>query len=512
MRTLIETEISATEARHRAARGALSVLGRHALVRLLAFAGTLVLARLIAPDEFGLFAAAQFVLTMLQALAVGGITAALIRRREMVEPADYRVALTVQQVMTTVVVIAIFAFAPRIAAHWMQSPDLVPVIQTMALALFPLSLRSIPFALLQRALRHDQTTLCEVIEYIVYLVAAISCAAFGWGVWAMVTATLFRYITGAVVAHLLAGARPHFGFELPRALALLRFALPLQGQMLVDLTQRSVIPVVIGLFFGATAVGIASMANTVLEALLLQPLVMLAGVQFRLFARIQDDRDAVATLLEKSFAAGAMVFLPSVLFLGVVAPALMPHILSPQWGNVGELIRWLTLVSALQIVAVPTAQAAKALGETRALLAGSLMGLAVQIMLVTLLARPLGLASYPVAATIGVALNFGLIFFAVGRRIGMRPFRSLIPIVGGVAIMAAIWWLAITTLVSPLIVGVVCLIGGLLYLTVIVMFSGRHLATLLRFASSAAPFGARKPLGTVANWIERKCLVPGARY
>lgn len=511
MATPTELELSASEARHRASRGAMSVLGRHALVRLLAFVGTLALARLIAPAEFGLFAAAQFVLTVLQALAVGGITSALIRRREMLVADDYRVALTLQQTATTVIVIAILASAQGIATHWEHSAGLAPIVQTMALALFPISFRSIPFAMLQRALRHDQTTICEVIEYLVYLIIAICGAAYGLGVWALVAATLLRHTTGAIVAYLLARSRPDFGFELPRALELMRFALPLQGQMLIDLAQRSVIPVVIGLFFGAAAVGIASMANTMLEALLLQPLVMLASVQFRLFSRIQEDRQAVGVLLEKSIAAGAMVFLPPVLFLGVVAPVLIPHVLSSQWANVGELLRWLTAVSSIQVLAVPTAQAAKALGQTRALLVGGLAGFAIQVALVSLLAQPLGLISYPIATTMGMAVNFAFVFLAVGRRIGMRSIKSVFPIIGGLALTGAIWWTAIATMASIPLIGAACLAGGLVYLIIVVAFSGRHLAALLRFASSAAPARAQVPLRAMANWVEGKCLLSGAR-
>ncbi|MCK1397432.1 oligosaccharide flippase family protein [Bradyrhizobium sp. 4] len=511
MATPTELELSASEARHRAARGAMSVLGRHALVRLLAFVGTLALARLIAPAEFGLFAASQFVLTVLQAIAVGGITAALIRRREMLLAADYRVALTLQQTATAIIIITILTSAPKIATHWEDSAGLTPIIQAMALALFPISLRSIPFAMLQRALRHDRTTICEIIEYIVYLVIAIGGAAYGLGVWALVAATLLRHTTGATVAYLLVHSRPRFDFELPRALELMRFALPLQGQMLIDLAQRSVIPVVIGLFFGAAAVGIASMANTMLEALLLQPLVMLAGVQFRLFSRIQDDPQAVGALLERSIAAGAMVFLPPVLFLGIIAPVLMPHVLSSQWANVGELIRSLTAVSAIQVLAVPTAQAAKALGQTRALLVGGLAGFAIQVALVSLLAQPLGLTSYPIAATIGVAANFAFVFLAVGRRVGMRPIRSVFPIIGGLALTGAIWWTAIATMTSFPLIGAACLAGGLVYLIVVVAFSGRHLAALLRFASSTAPFRAQGQIRALATWVEGKCLMSGAQ-
>lgn len=504
--TRFERELSAGEARDRAARGAMSVLVRHAAVRLLAFAGTLVLARLIAPAEFGLFVAAQFVLSVLQALAVGGVTSALIRRRDVVEPADYRVALTLQQGLAAIVVVAVWVAAPRLAAGWERSADLVPIVETMALALFPLSLRAIPFALLQRALRHDLTTMCEVGEYVVHLAVAIGLALLGWGVWALVAATLARHLAGALLAQVLVGALPRFGFDRGRAARLLGFAVALQGQMLIDLSQRSVVPVVVGALFGAAAVGVTGMANTMLEALVLQPLAMLAGVQLRLFARIQDDRAAMARLLEHCLAAGLMVFLPPVVLLGVAAPTLMPHVLSPAWAGVGELIRWLTPVSALQIVTLPTSQAAKAMGLRRAPLIGGLANLAIQIGVVTLLAPRLGLVAYPVAAGAGVGANYLMMAVTVHRRIGGRPLRTMLPILAGLAVATAVWAGAVVATPSPTLLVGAFLVGLLVHAGVVVAFAGRHLAALLRFAADALPARLAGPLRRLAGWSERRAL------
>lgn len=506
-----ESDLTAVEVRNRAARGAVSVIGRHAVVRLMAFVGTLVLARLIAPESFGLFVTAQFTVSVLQALAIGGITSALVRRREAIDPADYRVALTIQQCLTVIVVAGLFAVSPWLAAHYALPDGRIWIFQAMALTLFPLSLRSIPVAMMQRGLRHDLVTLCEVTEYLVYLIVSVGLALLGWGVWALVVATMARNTVGAIVVHALAKARPRFGFGLKRASALLKFALPLQGQMLIDLAQRSVIPVVIGLLLGVGAVGIAGMANTMLEALVLQPLVMLGSVQLRLFARIQNDPAALAALLEKCFASGAMIFLPVVVLFGIAAPTLMPHLLSPKWSGVGELIFWLTPVAVIQIVSLPTWQASKALGELRAPLVGGLIGLAIQIVVVAVLAAPLGLAAYPIAATVGTLAATIVVFTRVSRRIGANPIRAIVPIVAGLVTAGAIWGAAMLWATSaPWIAA--ALVGGVVaYVAIVVAFAGAHLAALLRFVGAAAPRRITAGLARVAGLVDRLTIVGRAR-
>lgn len=505
-----ESELPADEVRNRAARGAVSVIGRHAVVRAMAFLGTLVLARLIAPRDFGLFVTAQFAASVLQALAIGGITSALVRRREAIEPIDYRVALTIQQVLTVVVVAGLFAVSPWLAAfHDDPSGERIRIFQAIALTLFPMSFRSIPVAMLQRQLRHDLVTLCEVSEYLAYLIVSIGLALGGWGVWALVVATLVRNTTGAVVVHVMARAWPQFGFDLGRTAALLKFALPLQGQMLIDLAQRSMIPVVIGVYFGAAAVGIAGMANTMLEALVMQPLVMLGSVQLRLFARIQNDHRALARLLEKCIAAGAMVFLPAVLLFGLSAPALMPHLLSAKWQGVGELIFWLTPVAMIQVASLPTSQAGKALGELRAPLIGGLLGFACQIGLVAALASHLGLLAYPLAATVGVLATTLVVFVRVTRRIGANPLRGIVPIAAGLIPAGAISGAAVQWSASTSLIAAALALGLLIYLAIVVLFAGPHLAGLLRFVAAAVPPRFARALIRIAGWVERMTIAAG---
>lgn len=482
-----EAELSNAEVRRRASRGAASAFGRHAVVRLLAFLGTLVLARLIAPEGFGLFVTAQFILSILQALAVGGVVSALVRRREAVSDADYRTALVVQQIIAVTVVALLFLAAPAISAAYDLPPDRVWVFRAMALAVFPLSLKSIPQARLQREFRHDKVAASDVIEYLVYLVAALSMAALGYGVWALVAATLLRYTVGAIAVHLAARSGVRIGYEHQRAAGLIQTALPLQGGILLDLGNRAIVPIVLGGILGLAAVGVTGMATTIVDAVILQPLVLVASVQLRLLARVQDEPERMRTLLGDFYSAGGLVIVPLATLLAIIAPTVLPLILSEPWRQVGFVVSGLVLSSALQVISAPSAQAAKALGDVHAPLVGGIVTLALQLLIVVIAAPRIGIYAYPLSALVSGSIWAVLITSRVARRVGMPPVQALLPILAAAAVAGGIWFAAVSLSTNPWIMVSGLILGGLTYLALLVLLAGQAVGRLLAFAAGAVP-------------------------
>lgn len=499
-----ETELSNAEVRRRASRGAASAFGRHAVVRLLAFLGTLVLARLIAPEGFGLFVTAQFILLILQALAVGGVVSALVRRRESVSDADYRTALVVQQVIAVAVVGILFMAAPAITAAYDLPPDRVWVFRAMALAVFPLSLKSIPQARLQREFRHDRLAASDVIEYLVYLVAALSMAALGYGVWSLVGATLLRYTAGAIAVHLAARTGIRAGFDRERAMDLIRTAVPLQGIILLDLAGRAVVPILMGGLFGMAAVGMVGMATTIVDAVILQPIILMSSVQFRLLARVQNEPDRVRALLRDFYSATGAIILPFATLLVVAAPKAIPLILSQAWGPVGFLVSGLVVSSAIQVISVPTSQATKAMGDINAQLIGGVLTLALQLGIIWIAAPYLGIYAYPLAATISAS---GWAIFScirVARRAGMPPVQAILPVLVAAAAAGATWFMSINMTDSLWLLLLGLVVGGLVYLVVLVLFGGQAVGRLLTFAMGAIPAKMMR-LKLLVGVIARSC-------
>lgn len=480
-----EKDLSASEVRSRAVRGALSAFTRHGVVRLLAFGGTLLLARVIAPATFGVFATSQFVLAILQAICVGGVISALVRRRSAVTDQEFRTAFVLQQALGALAFAALFLASPLLVRVYNLPPEDVWVFRAMAASVFLMSLKSIPNAMLQRNLRHDLVAASDIIEYLTYITISLALAFLGWGIWALVIATLMRHLVAVVALHLYARAWPRAGFALDKARELLRFAAPLQAIALVDLTNRSVAPAILGVLLGMKAVGLVGMANTILDAVILQPLVLLSALQLRLFARIQDDPPALRKLLAQFYFLGGAVIIPLALLLASFSSVIFSLLLPATWSGLGWLIPALSVAALLQVIASPTAQVAKALGEVRHPLFGGLLNLGIQVAVLWIFYRRIGLAAYPLAVAAGALASILVTMRPVASRLSGAPVGALTPVVLAAAAAGLIWLPARFWADGPILLIGSAVTGSLVYVLALSMLSGREVARNIRMMSSA---------------------------
>src|SRR5688572_16914212 len=122
-----DSRVPATrEVHERAQRSLWLVLSRQVLVALLTFASGIVLARTLAPADFGVFAIATFVVVFVGMIADLGLHAALIQRSTDLSTHDLRAAFTVQQMAATVAIALLWPAAAWLPAIYPQaSPELV---------------------------------------------------------------------------------------------------------------------------------------------------------------------------------------------------------------------------------------------------------------------------------------------------------------------------------------------------------------------------------------------------
>jgi peptidoglycan biosynthesis protein MviN/MurJ (putative lipid II flippase) len=168
---------------------------------------------------------------------------------------------------------------------------------------------------------------------------------------------------------------------------------------------------------------------------------------------------------------------------------------------VGWLVQALFFASILQVVASPTAQAAKALGEVRAPLIAGVVSLIVQILILTFTYKSLGLTSYPLAAAIGGCCSTGLILYRVARRIDGVSLASLVPVMVSCLLAGTTWWLVGRYAgAQPVLIIAGLISGGLVYVASLLLLAG---AQVSRYIGVIAETTAKNQptLMRVLNWI-----------
>ena len=342
---------------HRRARRSLWVVSsRQGLSALVGFASGVVLARALAPADFGLFAIASFVVVFTGMITDLGLHAALVQRSEAPTERDLQVAFTLQQLAATVAFALIWRGASVLPAIYPKaSAEIVGLVRLLSFDLFFLSWSRPSEALLERSLRYARLAPIDVIGTVVYGGVAIVLALGGAGVWSFGVAFLVTSLMRFVLLYRAAPWTMGFAFDARSAHTLLAAGLPLQLGRVLAQAQYWITPTLVAGMIGPSAAGFLQWAAGNGR----KPLDVLeyfARVSLPHFARLQHDEAEVQRTLSRYVTVFTLV---TALWLAVLAVAgrdLVEFVYTDRWlpavpamvlfAGVGLLVALRIIVSA----------------------------------------------------------------------------------------------------------------------------------------------------------------------
>lgn len=283
----------------RAKQGIKLLIGRQVFLQVLTFGGGVVLARVLSPTHFGLYVIATSLVGTFAIFGDFGLAPSFIQRKQELTDHDLRVGFTLQQIVTTAVVVSLFAAAPALTRLYPKAPaETVWLVRTLAFNLYLTSWRTMSALQMERQMRYDRLAWIEVVETLSYQGLTVGLAVAGYGVWSFVWATLARGVLGTLLVFLAAPWRVRLAFDRQISREILRFGLPFQLQNIATQACGWIIPFLVGPLIGPQAVGYLMWATSNGR----KPLVIVDNVirvAFPHFSRIQDDRAEVERTLTR---------------------------------------------------------------------------------------------------------------------------------------------------------------------------------------------------------------------
>src|SRR5690242_14074094 len=216
---------------------------RQGLNVAMASVGGILLARLLSPSEFGLFAVVTFLLTFLITFGDAGLAASLVRQASEPAEEDYQAVFTFQQVMVVSVVLIFWLAAPAIASAYHLPRHDSTVFRLLSLSLLFTSFQVIPAARLERHLSFEKLALVEVVMSFIFYGSAVGLAWKGFGALSFAIAIIARSLAGAILVNIASPWPIRWRWDWARARVHLRFGVPYQGVGFLSLLTSSVTPV-----------------------------------------------------------------------------------------------------------------------------------------------------------------------------------------------------------------------------------------------------------------------------
>ncbi|MBT2567568.1 oligosaccharide flippase family protein [Arthrobacter sp. ISL-85] len=313
------------------------------VLKLGTFAVGIVLARLLAPEQFGVFAVALTVQLVLMSLADLGMTADLVRSADpaRIAPTVGTLALATSTVLTTTLVLSAQGLADLLG-----SPDAGPVIALMAFTLLLAGAGVVPYAALQRRFAQKELFVISVIDFTVSTLSTLALLAAGFGVMALAIGRLTAQLTTLILQYAFSGERVRLGFNRKAAPEVLAFGLPVAGANVLSWALLNVDNVVVSRLAGPVALGFYFLAFNISNWPISVLGQVVRSISIPAFARMATGRSdkSLSAMMGPVWA----VSLLAGLMLALLATPLIELVYGDRWLPAAPILAWLGIFGALR--------------------------------------------------------------------------------------------------------------------------------------------------------------------
>jgi O-antigen/teichoic acid export membrane protein len=330
------------------ARSVFWLVWSRGVVQLLAFVTTVLVARILAPADYGVMALASAFIGAANTLAEMGLGRAIIQFRDLTKR-ELDTCFWITMALASIGY-AVLSLGARIIAHWFSIPQLAEVLPILALVLPLTACSVVSDSLLRQRLALDRISQAEIVGGLTTLPVVLSCAFAGLGVWALVIGAVLYPGLRSIIIFALAPWRPGFRIGGPRAKDVLHFSLTTLGANILWSLGEQADLVVIGKITGQATTGLYSMG----KQLALLPGQKMSSIVNTLnspiMAELQTNIDAMRVAFYRTVRLTAAITLPVSTGMMLVADELVAILLGPQWAPMVPVLRLLCLYAAVRSI------------------------------------------------------------------------------------------------------------------------------------------------------------------
>jgi O-antigen/teichoic acid export membrane protein len=321
---------------------------------VLNFVVTLILARLLAPADFGLVAIANVVITALKTYGNMGLSQSLIFRKGNT-PASSSTGFYLILASKVLLFAVVFVFAPWMA-NFFDDQRIVPILRVLDVIILVSAFSEVPTALLTKELLFKKRFIAEILALACYATLAISMAAFGWGVWSLVIADTVQEIVYVPLIWWASGWRPTLKFDWSIAKEILNYGKDIVSASILSYAFLNIDNTFVGKLLGAEALGLYAFAFA-LGTLPVTFVTRLTNqVTFPVYVKLNEQTERISKGYLRAMDIVTLFALPANLGLLATAPLLIPILYSEKWIGCVVPLQILTFYGIARAIGnIPTA-------------------------------------------------------------------------------------------------------------------------------------------------------------
>lgn len=333
--------------------------GGSAVVSLLV---QIVMARLLAPNEFGMLAIMLVFVNIGNVVVQSGLNTAVIQAPD-ADERDYSTVFWMSFAVSVLLYLILFLSAPAISSFY-DMPQAVAPLRVLMLVLIVNAYNAIQEAIVARNLEFQKTFRATVVAGIASGILGIGCAALGGGIWALVVQQLVQQACKCLMLALQVPWKPHLAFDAMRAMRFFRFGWKLLASGIMDQAYQGLSDLLIGGVFTTSDLGYVSQGKRYPSAIgtlldgAIQP-VMLSAV-----SRVQESRDQAKRLARRALKTSTFLVAPCMLLFAVTAKPVVRIVLGEAWVPCVPFLQMYCIVYALLPIHTTNLQVLNGMGRS----------------------------------------------------------------------------------------------------------------------------------------------------
>lgn len=428
--------------------------------QIVSFVVTLVLARLLTPDDYGLVSIVLAIVAILQVFVDSGMATSLVQKKS-ADDLDFGTVFVSNVCISLVLYVLIFFGAPLLSSFYEK--DLTNLIRVLSLIILIYGVKNSYQTYAIRALKMKTIFTSSLSGITIGGLLGIALAYGGAGTWAIVAQQLVSELICTAALALQLRWRPKIAFSAERFGAIFSFGWKLLLSSLIDTVYNNIRQLIVGKYYSSSDLAYYSKGEQFPNLIVNNINASMNTVLLPVMAQHQDNSSEVKRVTRMIIRTSSYVIWPMMIGMFVVADSLIEVLLTSTWASTVPYLRVFCLVYCLQPLQTTNLSVMKALGRTDLCLKLEVIKKSIALVIVLISAQygPLAIAVgaliYSVIASI---LNASPCKKLIGYSY-LEQIKDILPYIELSAVMGVCVWFArvdsfpaIVNLVLQVLVGV----------------------------------------------------------
>lgn len=330
--------------------------------QLVTFIVSIVLARILSPEDYGQIALITVFTTIMQVFVDSGLGTALIQKKD-ADDLDFSSVFYFNFVICLILYAVMFVAAPFIAGFYNNS-SLTPIIRVISLTIVISGVKGIQQSYVSRNMLFKRFFYSTLSGTVFSAFLGIALAYAGFGVWAIVAQQLSNTTIDTLILWLTVKWRPKKKFSWERLTGLLSFGWKMLASGLLDTVYNNIRSLIIGRMYSSSDLAfynqgkqfpnvIVSNINTSIDSILLPAM-----------ANVQDEWERVKSMTRRSIKTSTYIMAPLMMGLAFCAEPIVSLVLTDKWLPCVPFLRIFCITYMFYPIHTANLNAIKAMGRS----------------------------------------------------------------------------------------------------------------------------------------------------